>query len=297
MSLFRRALLPAIFFCVAVARYAGAADKALLIGVGDYQLENAKLPGISRDIAAMRTATAQMGFDPSNVLVLEDDRATLSSIRLAVQRHLIRSSEPHGRVIIYFSGHGTQVADLSGDEADSVDEVLMPYDARSRTLRGRKTMENVLIDDEIESMLSAIPAKEILVIVDACHSGTITRGDVDALFAENGRYVSKAYIYDDMPLPDRHHARSTDSEWLGYVGLSAAGDNELAIATESGSVFTSALTSVVDEASRNNRRLTLAELAEETARIIELELEPGRLFHPQLNGQTERAADVVVVEP
>jgi hypothetical protein len=100
-----------------------------------------------------------------------------------------------------------------------------------------------------------------------------------------------------MPLPDENHARSGDPTELGYIGLSAAGDNELAIATESGSVFTSALTSVVHQASTNKQRLTLAELADETARLIGLELEPSRLFHPQLSGETERAADVVVIQP
>jgi hypothetical protein len=291
------ALLVAALACVTVTGHAGAADKALLIGVGDYQLDGARLPGIALDIAAMRAALAQMGFDPSNVVVLEDERATLASIRLAMQRHLIRTAEPHGRVIVYFSGHGTQVSDLSGDEQDGVDEVLMPYDARSRTIRGRTTMENVLVDDEIERMLSAIPAEEIIVIVDACHSGTITRGDINELFSEDRRYVSKAFFYDDMPLPDNLYARSVDPAGYGYIGLSAAGDNELAIATESGSVFTSALTSVIAEASVNNETLTLAELAEETARLIGLEVEPSRLFHPQLSGETERAAAVVVVQP
>jgi hypothetical protein len=100
-----------------------------------------------------------------------------------------------------------------------------------------------------------------------------------------------------MPLPDKLYARSVDPAGYGYIGLSAAGDNELAIATESGSVFTSALTSVIAEASGNNETLTLAELAEETARLIGLEVEPSRLFHPQLSGETERAAAVVVVQP
>ena len=106
MSVFRRAILSASFFCIFVAGYAEATDKALLIGVGDYQLENARLAGISIDIAAMRTAAVQMGFNPSNILVLEDEQATLSTIRLAVERHLIRAAEPHGRVINYFEEVG-----------------------------------------------------------------------------------------------------------------------------------------------------------------------------------------------
>jgi hypothetical protein len=62
-----------------------------------------------------------------------------------------------------YSGHGGQVADVSGDEPDKQDETWCLYDSQ-------------LIDDELYFELGKFAAGvRILVLSDSCHSGTVTR--------------------------------------------------------------------------------------------------------------------------
>jgi len=65
--------------------------------------------------------------------------------------------------LLSYSGHGGQVADVSGDEADKQDETWCLYDGQ-------------LIDDELYFELGKFAAGvRILVLSDSCHSGTDTR--------------------------------------------------------------------------------------------------------------------------
>jgi hypothetical protein len=276
-----------------------AADKALIVGVGEYQLENASLPGISVDIESMRGVAAAMGFAPENITVLQDREATLSRIRMAFQLELSRGVGPEDRVLFYFSGHGTQVPDISGDEADAVDEALMPYDTLQAERDGKMELSNVLLDDALETMLARIPAGEIIVIVDACHSGTVTRAvSAESLFAGDG-YVSKAYFYRGMPEPLRPelYIRSMPSRPYNYVGISAARDDQLAIATAGGSVFTRALADRVAKAVKSGVKLSVADLARDVESAIQAEVPPERAFNPQLSGDTQAADSVQIVIP
>lgn len=62
-----------------------------------------------------------------------------------------------------YSGHGGQVPDLNGDEADKKDETWCLFDGQ-------------LIDDELYLELSKFKAGvRILVLSDSCHSGSVTR--------------------------------------------------------------------------------------------------------------------------
>ena len=64
---------------------------------------------------------------------------------------------------VTYSGHGGQVADVSGDEPDKQDETWCLYDGQ-------------LIDDELYFELGKFaPGVRILVLSDSCHSGTVTR--------------------------------------------------------------------------------------------------------------------------
>ena len=79
--------------------------------------------------------------------------------------------------MIYYSGHGSQAEDRDGDEAqvtvgDTTDEALVPWDADDPT-----DPAQIVIDDEIREWLASIRTRNVTVIVDACFSGTTTRGE------------------------------------------------------------------------------------------------------------------------
>jgi len=69
--------------------------------------------------------------------------------------------------LFFFSGHGTQVVDTSGDEGrgDRYDEAICPWDTGS-------TVSSVITDDELGGWLAALPANgEVVAILDTCFSG------------------------------------------------------------------------------------------------------------------------------
>lgn len=155
--------------------------RALVIGIGQY--DDARWAQIHGDTDAdyvLKTLKAG-GF--KDVLTLRNAGATKSAIVSAFFT-IERSSHPGDRIYIHFSGHGQQITDRDGDEEDGYDEAWIPFDAQpyySDSYKG----ENHLIDDEVNRMLMAIRKKigssgRLLVVVDACHSGSATREPGDS---------------------------------------------------------------------------------------------------------------------
>ena len=108
------------------------------------------------DMAAIAKAR---GMKPKVLLTKKATRANvLSEIRAAA-----KTLGEGGLFFLTYSGHGGQVRDVSGDEADKQDETWCLFDAQ-------------LIDDELYYELSRFKAGvRILVLSDSCHSGTVTR--------------------------------------------------------------------------------------------------------------------------
>ena len=69
----------------------------------------------------------------------------------------------NGPIVFTFSGHGTQVKDISRDEGDALDEAIVPVDA---------PITGVITDDVIFNILkeSSYP---VFCLFDSCHSGSI----------------------------------------------------------------------------------------------------------------------------
>ena len=80
---------------------------------------------------------------------------------------------------MYFSGHGTQVADEGEkDEEDGLDEAILTYDL------------NYIVDDDWGKAVADMEAKgaNVLAIFDSCYSGTGLKG---LSFKENDYFSSK----------------------------------------------------------------------------------------------------------
>jgi hypothetical protein len=76
---------------------------------------------------------------------------------------------PNTRFIFYYSGHGGQTLDDNSDESDGYDEFIAAYD--TNVVSG--TFTSIITDDDLEEMLAAIPAEQIVVIIDSCYSGSM----------------------------------------------------------------------------------------------------------------------------
>ncbi|MGH7817952.1 MAG: caspase family protein, partial [Candidatus Binatia bacterium] len=100
---------------------------------------------------------------------------------LAELDRLARDAQYGDTVIFYYSGHGSrQPADPNRlddePEADGMDQVLLPSDAGVYDPI-KLTLRNAIIDNTLGDKIAAIRVKAyVWVIIDACHSATVTRG-------------------------------------------------------------------------------------------------------------------------
>jgi hypothetical protein len=143
----------------------------VLVGINEYRTtEFMDLRGAVNDIASMRRVLVERcDFPAENVAVLTDAAATRAGILGALGR-LVEQTSPDDVVYVHFSGHGSQVEDLDGDEPDDGrDETILPHDARTEDVPD-------ITDDEIGTFLGSLRAETAVIVLDSCHSGTATRG-------------------------------------------------------------------------------------------------------------------------
>lgn len=154
---------------------------ALVIGIGDYPEESGwcKIHG-DNDISIVTEMLEENGFE--QVQILSNKAATKKGIMDALDN--LAKKATHGDVIyIHFSGHGQQITDLDGDEPDGYDEAWIPYDA-CKDYSAKYKGKNHIVDDELFDFLNQLRTKvgdkgKIIVVSDACHSGSGSRGDED----------------------------------------------------------------------------------------------------------------------
>jgi metacaspase-1 len=265
-----RLIVPAVI--AALAGPAAAEERALLVGIDKYEPPINSLPGIDKDMAAMQATVKLLGFKPAQVKVLMGTEASKGAIIKAIDEWLVKGVGPNDRALFYYSGHGTRVTDLDGDEADGMDEALVPADVR----KGAKGWENVLIDDEFGPMLRRVQGREVLAFIDACHSGTLNRGglttdvvskfwrpEADAQFNLDDAATGKAL--EDGAVADGQVSKALDSN---VVIVSAANEKQTAAATPNGSVFTVGMAAIVEYALKEKVPLSANDIREATDLFI-----------------------------
>jgi hypothetical protein len=152
-------------------------DRALLVGIDEYEVPKLRLRGSTADVANMkRLLIDEMGFRPEDVLTLTNAEASRARILAAFDNWLIGGSLPGSRVLFYYSGHGYYQTDLDGDEDDGFDEAIVPYDAiPTDTTTNPVKISNLIIDDEINDRLKQLDDRQVEVFLDSCFSGSATR--------------------------------------------------------------------------------------------------------------------------
>ncbi len=137
--------------------------RALCIGIDNYPTD--PLSGCQNDAQLWQRTLSGLGFDAR--LLLDPRRADLYG---AIDR-LFADTQPGDEVVLQYSGHGTQLDDINGDEAagdtPGKDEALCPLDFADGAL---------LIDDDIGTLIDRFPTSaRLTMFMDCCHSGSNTR--------------------------------------------------------------------------------------------------------------------------
>ena len=174
------------------------AKRALLVGINRYKIPGADLRGCVNDVKNLKSAlTRYYGFADSNIRTLTDLQATKKAMQSAITG-LIGKARAGDVLLLHYSGHGSNVPDRNGDEADRRDEIVCPTDL---------DWQDPLLDDWLRVQFDKLPAgANLTVIMDCCHSGTITRAiqphdakrierylpnPLDLLAAESGRRLQR----------------------------------------------------------------------------------------------------------
>ena len=276
---------------------AAAEQRALLVGVGRYVLPGIDLPGIDLDLERMHETLNRMGFTDAQIHTLTNDDATSSRVLAEMDGWLRQGVKPTDRVVFYFSGHGSQVPDFNGDEDDGVDEVLVTHDMQRGRKNGKATLLGVVVDDDIDTEIAKNPSRNVLLVVDACHSGTVSRS-----FSLHNRSITsdpvfvKSFTYPGMPEPtpgirtrDLKQSKLIPGTRSNFVAISAAGDRESAIGTSRGGMFTIGVTEAIARLATEGKSITPIALRDEAASYIKNKVDKDQLYTPQVTGSATLA--------
>ena len=176
---------------------------AVVIGLERYRNELPQASYAERDARVVaRYLSGTMGYEEGNVALLLNDRATKGDMEKYLETWLPNRVESDDTVFVYFSGHGAP-------NAKTGEAYLVPYDGDPVFLNNTGYSLSRLYQN-----LAALPAKEVVVVLDSCFSGAggrsviakgirpiiteiksplLGKGKTIVLTASSGQQVSSTY--------------------------------------------------------------------------------------------------------
>ena len=252
---------------------------ALLVGINEYHPETSvnHLKGCVNDVNAMSKLLTQQykNLDPDILPLLNKD-ATRENLLLSFERHLGKAG-PEDIALFYYSGHGSYEntsPEFETYDSKNQNETLVCYDSR---LRGHFD----LADKEMAVLLERLdPEAQKILILDSCHSGSITRSSEKEVTRQEPAREGSNGIYrrpiDSYMMPGDNYYLTQKAEGkikiptTPHIVLSACSRNEKALER-------------IDENTGNRRGLFSTQLMETLQRA------DGRISYNDLYLQTRIA--------
>jgi metacaspase-1 len=176
-----------------VAQDASGTKRALLIGINYFGTQN-ELNGCIKDVQNIRNLIiTQYNYKPANVTMLSDDQVdackpTRDNIINNINS-FVALTKPGDELFIHYSGHGTQIPDLNGDEkanpdSPGKDDALCPCD-----FDDYDGIDGFISDDDLRIMIiDKLPkGAKLRAFFDCCHSGSAL--DLPFLFRGGKQYA------------------------------------------------------------------------------------------------------------
>lgn len=133
---------------------------AIVIGIENYRQQLPKADFAVSDAKLVSEYLSRvMGYSEENIVVLTNEHAAKSDFEKYFEQWLSNNVEKGGSVFIYYSGHGTP-------NPKTGDAYLVPYDGDPSFIDQTGYSLKRMYD-----ALGKLPAKEIIVALDACFSG------------------------------------------------------------------------------------------------------------------------------
>lgn len=158
---------------------------AIVVGVEKY----ADLPEATfaeRDATAVRDHLLAMGYSSRNVVLLTGVRASRAGLAKTLETWLPNHAGPRSKVLFYYSGHGAP-------DPRSGDAYLVPADGDPQYLK-----DTAYPLARLYQRLGKLQASQVLVVLDACFSGT---GGRSVLAKGTRPLVSRVAV--DKALPEK----------------------------------------------------------------------------------------------
>jgi len=164
---------------------------AIVIGISTYENPVNNLKYAQKDASNFQDALFKYGkFNKENVRLLTNKDASRENIRKSIEGWLKSRVKRNDLVIIFFSGHGTQIPDTDGDEDDGLDECLVPYDFNS------EDYSSVITDDIFAYWVRNLESEKILLIFDNCYSGGAAKQKGVSLSGVKGNIGKDDFVKD-----------------------------------------------------------------------------------------------------
>ncbi|MCX6155030.1 MAG: caspase family protein [Candidatus Kapabacteria bacterium] len=138
---------------------------ALIIGVSNYYGGWPKLPGVTKDIEAVKSSLEKQHF--TCVVVVDPDNVKLSN---AFNDFISKYGyDTENRLLFYFAGHGHTIKSSYGEEMG----YIIPANTPNPNKNKEGFMSTAMNMQEIEVFAKKIQSKHALFLFDACFSGSI----------------------------------------------------------------------------------------------------------------------------
>lgn len=183
-------------------------------------------------------------------IVTDHGKTGKQNIKDLIQKQLIDPCSPGDVVVFAYAGHGFQVFDDS--KSTKLSQALVPADARNLAApdpkrgleKGDVDPDSLLTGPEIGALFDAFkePAhltSNVTLIIDACHSGSITRGSFIARGLTNP--AVERYLARGGKRQTQDTLKNELSTKRGLVCLSAADAEQTAYEDGNGGIFIQAL--------------------------------------------------------
>ena len=155
---------------------------ALLVGINQYPTNSDRFTSLSGCVNDVRLQEQllinRFGFQPEDIKAVTDTEATRDGILTAFETHLIQQAKPGDVVVFHFSGHGSQVIDPNPiDPTYPLNSSFVPADEHWQADKG---IVNEITGHTLFLLMFALKQKtdNVTVVLDSCHSGGGTRGNV-----------------------------------------------------------------------------------------------------------------------
>ena len=135
-------------------------DFSVIIGVEKYSNDVSIAEFAERDAQAAKNHFLALGIPERNIKYLVGDRATKANLEAYIEDWLPRNVKEDSRVFFYFSGHGAP--DPIAGQA-----YILPWDGNPNYLK--RTAYPL---KRLYAQLNALKAKQVIVALDSCFSGS-----------------------------------------------------------------------------------------------------------------------------